>query len=312
MIRVDATGTRRLSLITAQNGAVTAVGGSSFLTTTGAYTDLVPVYTTISSATTTSIDAAPAANTVSDYDFVSVKNTFAGSHTMTLQIISGSGGPFPLKTFTLLTDESMNYAHGTGFQFFDASGNLKESLAAATNWGVTGNLTVGGNTTLGDAAADSLTINAGVFSFPGLPAFLARKTASTLNVTGNNTVYTYICDGEIYDVGSNYNSTTGTFTAPVTGKYDFTSCCYVTGITLATSIQGQVVTSNRSYRLVTRSFAATTGDQGTNMAVDGADMDAGDTATVTVVVGGIGADTADVYGDTSSELFTWFSGAQRA
>ena len=125
MIKADAAGTRRLSLITTQNGAQTYVGGSSFLTTDSSYAPLVPVYTTISSATTTSIDAAPAANTISDYDAVNIKNTYAGDHAMTLQVTSGSGGPFVLKVFTLGADESMNYAHGTGFQFFDSEGNLK-------------------------------------------------------------------------------------------------------------------------------------------------------------------------------------------
>lgn len=132
MIKVDAAGTRRLSLITTQNGAQTYVGGSSFDTSTNAYTALAPVYTTISSATTTSIDAAPASGTISDYDAVNIKNTYAGDHTMTLQVTSGSGGPFVLKVFTLGTDESMNYAHGTGFQFFDADGNLKTVSAEPT------------------------------------------------------------------------------------------------------------------------------------------------------------------------------------
>ena len=132
MIKADAAGTRRLSLITTQNGAQTYVGGSSYLTTDGSYSALVPVYSTITSATTTSIDAAPAANTISDYDAVNIKNTYAGDHAMTLQITSGSGGPFVLKVFTLGQDESMNYAHGTGFQFFDSEGNLKVTEVQAT------------------------------------------------------------------------------------------------------------------------------------------------------------------------------------
>ena len=132
MIKADAAGTRRLSLITTQNGAQTYVGGSSYLTTDGSYSPLVPVYSTITSATTTSIDAAPASNTISDYDAVNIKNTYAGDHAMTLQVTSGSGGPFVLKTFTLANGESMNYAHGTGFQFFDAEGNLKVTEAQAT------------------------------------------------------------------------------------------------------------------------------------------------------------------------------------
>ena len=125
MLKADAAGGRRLSLITTQNGAETVVNGSSYDTTTGAYVPLVPSLKTITSATTTSIDDAPAANTISDYDFLSVVNTYAGDHPMTLQITSSSGGPFMRKPFTLGASESMNYAHGTGFQFFDSEGNLK-------------------------------------------------------------------------------------------------------------------------------------------------------------------------------------------
>lgn len=240
MIRVDAAGTRRLSLITAQNGAVTAVGGSSFLTTTSEYTDLAPVYTTISSATTTSIDAAPAANTISDYDFVSVKNTFAGSHTMTLQVISGSGGPFPLKTFTLLTDESMNYAHGTGFQFFDASGNLKESIAAATNWAVSGNLSVGAT-----------------FTNPTQPSFLATKSADTNDVTGDGTTYTIICNTEVNDRTGEYDNATGIYTAGVTGDRIFAGSVWLRQIgVLHTGGFAQVVTTGRTFSFNLMNYGA--------------------------------------------------------
>ena len=137
MIRLDEAGTRALSLITAQNGASVTVGFSDYTIATGAYVDTAPTCTTISSATTTSICATPASGVIRDIDYIAIYNTFAGSHAMTLQITSGSGGPFVQKDFTLLDNESMNYSHGTGYQFFDANGNLKESLAAATNWAVT-------------------------------------------------------------------------------------------------------------------------------------------------------------------------------
>lgn len=204
MIRADNAGTRRLSLITAQNGAQCVVGGSQFTVATGAYSDLAPTCTTITSATTTSIDTAPASGCINDYDFVNVKNTFSGSHTMTLQLTSGSGGPFPLKTFALLQDESMNYAHGTGFQFFDASGNLKESLAAATNWGVTGNLTVGGTGTF-----------TGLVALNGQANFSAHKngTNQTGIASGGFTKLTF--GTEIFDTGNYFASSTWT---PPAGK----------------------------------------------------------------------------------------------
>lgn len=51
-------------------------------------------------------------------------------------------------------------------------------------------------------------------------AFSAYLSASTSNdKTGDGTVYTVICDTEIFDKGSNYNNATGVFTAPVPGLY---------------------------------------------------------------------------------------------
>lgn len=192
MIRADNAGTRRLSLITAQNGAQCVVGGSQYTTSTGAYADLAPTLTTITSATTTSIDTAPASDCINDYDFVNIKNTFAGSHTMTLQITSGSGGPYPLKTFTLLQDESFNYTHGTGFQTFDSSGNLKNVMP--------GYLPLTGGTLSG-----ALTGTAGTFSGTVTPQALLDisgasagqiKFPSTQNPSSNaNTLDDYVEGG---------------------------------------------------------------------------------------------------------------------
>lgn len=56
----------------------------------------------------------------------------------------------------------------------------------------------------------------------GVAAFSAYKSAASTGVTGAGALYTVICDSEFYDNGSNYNTGTGTFTAPTTGGYQFT------------------------------------------------------------------------------------------
>lgn len=50
-------------------------------------------------------------------------------------------------------------------------------------------------------------------------SFRAVKSASTTNATGDSTVVTLLCNTSVFDSGSNYNTGTGQFTAPTTGKY---------------------------------------------------------------------------------------------
>lgn len=51
--------------------------------------------------------------------------------------------------------------------------------------------------------------------------FSAYMSADAVDVTGDNTDYTIICDVAIVNQGSNYNTTTGEFTAPNTANYNF-------------------------------------------------------------------------------------------
>ena len=155
MIVLDNAGTRALSLINTQNGANVEVNFSDYTTTTGVYARGVPTLTTISSGTTTSICATPAASTIRDIDYVNIYNTYAGSQNFTVQITSGSGGPFILVFATLAQNESLNYTHGTGWCALDANGNRKVSLGTIlASLTVTGNATVGG--TLGVTGATTL------------------------------------------------------------------------------------------------------------------------------------------------------------
>ena len=56
-------------------------------------------------------------------------------------------------------------------------------------------------------------------TIPLQSAFSAYLSSTASNVTGDGTVYTIICDTKSFDLNSDYNNTTGLFTAPVTGKY---------------------------------------------------------------------------------------------
>jgi len=115
-----------------------------------------------------------------------------------------------------------------------------------------------------------------------------------LNVTGNNTYYTCAFNTEISDVGSNFNTSTYTFTAPSTGKYILCAVVKIHGLVVGTTDLLDIVltTSNRSY---INQHGGT--DLRWSESVTGvtsiADMDASDTATVVIRVSGNGSDTAD-------------------
>lgn len=272
-----------------------------------------PQFTTLAGATETDIADAPVSGSVKDVHQISIYNADTASVTVTVCIDQNGTNNILVKT-TLLTGETLHYEGampgGRGWYATDANANIKTSLAAATNWAISGNLTVSGNTTLGDAAADSLTINAGVYSAPNIPAFAAYVSANINNVTGNNTTYTVLFDAEIFDQNSNYAPGTGIFTAPVTGRYLFASGVRMTGLTaLATIYQVNLITSNRNWQFINLDRVLNTDD----MACGGSaviDMDAGDTAKIQVVVSGMGADNADVFG--SSNAISYFSGHQVA
>ena len=127
MIRLPNTGTYSLELITAQNGAQVVVCYSDATST--AYTGGIQP-TSITSATTTTICATPATSTVRDVDEINIKNTYAGSHTITVQVDANATN-YPLITAALLENESLNYTHGSGWQCKDANGNTKASALTA-------------------------------------------------------------------------------------------------------------------------------------------------------------------------------------
>lgn len=152
MLRLTNTTSDLISLITAQNGAkVFACFNDRTSTTYGPGANQA---TTISSATTTTIVSTPGASTVREVDYLNIKNTFAGSHTMTVQA-SISATLYPLKTFTLLQDESIEYTHADGFCAIDANGNRKEVTSSTFS-----SVTVTGDASLGTVSGSAVATQA--------------------------------------------------------------------------------------------------------------------------------------------------------
>ena len=132
---------------------------------------------------------------------------------------------------------------------------------------------------LGANAASHIKIDsAGAVTKPNQPAFSAHVTSNV--DPGSTSDYTVPYATEIFDNNADYNTTNYTFTAPVTGRYLFST--RVQGYDVATSfdLAHSVVTSNRTYHGGCGRFYDTDGYNSVIVAF--ADMDASDTA-ITVV-----------------------------
>lgn len=143
----------------------------------------------------------------------------------------------------------------------------------------------------------------GEVTFPLQSAFLAYNSSTRSDATGDGTLVSpVVFDSEVFDQNSDFAS--NTFTAPVTGKYHLSATVLIQQATAAMPITGQIITSNRTYTLYNSSVAVV-GNNTIIMSVL-ADMDANDTATVSLLLSG-GAKVVDIYGDGTTYR-TVFSG----
>jgi len=143
--------------------------------------------------------------------------------------------------------------------------------------------------------------------------FLAYLSTTVNSVTGDGTGYVVIYDTVIKDYGSDYNNATGVFTAPTTGRYYFNNnAYYLSGVTGGTHVLDRMATSNGVYygsAFPTNEILPGFYGYQNAVVINGGifcDMDAGDTAYMTIVGGGTGTSKVDdIYG---GNCYTWFGG----
>lgn len=145
-----------------------------------------------------------------------------------------------------------------------------------------------------------ISTTAGSITKPLQPCFFAYLSASATDVTGDGTVYTLALNTELFDQQNNFDNTTYTFTAPVTGKYMVTVATQLLQLgALHTLVESKLVvagTSANTYVLFSLSGAAR--DSNNNMIMTNSllvPMTATDTFTVTVQATG-STKTVDVFG----------------
>lgn len=145
------------------------------------------------------------------------------------------------------------------------------------------------------------------------PGFLAYLNTQDTNVTGNGATYTLGSGNaltEVYDQNGDFN-TNGTFTAPVTGRYYLE---YVQGFGALTSAMTscaiRIITSNNTFLL--SNFSTGTAMNSAGIYVGGGsvycDMDAGDTAIFTSVIGNGAGNIVTSLAPTGGSIRTFVSG----
>ena len=188
-----------------------------------------------------------------------------------------------------------------GWTFYNSSGEQLINDGGVTS-PLTANLDLGSNKLVGNGGSTGVAISAnGEVTMAAQPAVGVSANAQS-NVTGNGTTYTCLWANEIFDRNADFASPT--FTAPVTGLYLITVFVGTQGITSAsTSRVINLLTSNRNYqRIINDIPSGTNGTSETISIAILADMDAADTASVSIYATGESSDVIDVAGGERTHM----------
>ena len=252
--------------------------------------------------------------------------------------ISGAVGGTVTPSDNSVGITQLNLSDGSNGQFIKTDGSGTLSFATVDTSSATDSFAITGSTptlTIGDAgaedtkivfdgnaqdfhiglddSADDLVIGlgsslgttthmafdeTGAITKPLQPSFNAG-TSGQNNVTGDETQYQMVFETENIDRNADYNTSTGAFTAPVTGLYFLSANVSAGGFSGHTRMLNHIVTSNRTYIDSAENLANTKINTSFGFNVSClADMDANDTAFLRIRIDG-GSKVIDV-DDTST------------
>lgn len=211
--------------------------------------------------------------------------TNTASHAVVAAVTTGSGGN-PFMAVSVAANRFFSYG------IIQSDSNALQLLTA-------------NNSTITAGATVYRMSTSGAQTVPLQPSFGAYQNGDVSNVTGDSTNYTIIFGNELFDRASNYDNTTGVFTAPVTGIYQFSCMVLYLSVIAAGQCLLQLVTTARPY---------TFGAGGTSLVGNvplgfsvAVPMTAGDAAHVVAQVGNM-TKVVGIYGTSSGDVRTYFSG----
>jgi hypothetical protein len=157
------------------------------------------------------------------------------------------------------------------------------------------------------AALERMRIDStGAVTMPYQPAFSVNNAPTPQANIAINTVVTITWAGERFDQNADFDLGANSFTAPVTGKYQFNVVIRLDNVDIdADYYIISIVTSNVEYKYIFDPvFVSDPAYFTVNLSVL-ADLDASDTAYTTIYQGG-GAAQTDITGDASYTYFTGY------
>lgn len=167
-----------------------------------------------------------------------------------------------------------------------------------------------GDFTLASATGTIISaLDTGEITYPLQSAFLAYQASNQTNATGKGAIYQLGSTTdltEVFDQNSDFNPTTGSFVAPVTGRYNLSVSITAAALTAAMTFhQTMIVTSNRTYYFMycnpgIQKTVAIIGDLFSATGSMLTDMDAADTAVAQIYIDGGVADSATINGGANA------------